>query len=295
MRFVSLQNYSWSVSQKTFCETNHCISRALRSGLWAYLIHSSVYTLQCSRESSQRCSVWCNTLSDPPKIGVNVSDESALHRMHVLIPAKIQNKSPTCLFIKLLLLLKHQWMRAFFKSCCLFVKNLFAGLNSQLFFYTTLDCIGSGALLWTWSYYTLSVCLSVSLSLSLSLSEGYRFEANQINCVLTGSLRIQSNNALSAITWFVCTNDPSYGDGSFENPKHVLVENKILIFRWGPEWLYRNIQESILACVADSFVSSRIKSSQPSFWLDWPCTFYNTFLQQILSQGNSADWYPVST
>ena len=48
----------------------------------------------------------------------------------------------------------------------------------------------------------LSVCLSVSLSLSLSLSlsEGYKFEANQINCVLTGSLRIQSNNALSAIT-----------------------------------------------------------------------------------------------
>ena len=108
-RFVSLQNYSWAVSRKTFCETNRCISRALRSGLWAYSIHSSMYTLQCSslqcsRESSQRCSVRCNTLTDPPKIGVNISDESALHRVHVLIPAKIQNKSPTCLFIKLLLL-----------------------------------------------------------------------------------------------------------------------------------------------------------------------------------------------
>ena len=42
-RFVSLQNYSWAVSRKTFCETNHCISRALRSGLWAYLIYSSVF------------------------------------------------------------------------------------------------------------------------------------------------------------------------------------------------------------------------------------------------------------
>ena len=41
-----------------------------------------MYTLQCSRESSQRCSVRCNTLSDPPIIGVNVSDESALHRVH---------------------------------------------------------------------------------------------------------------------------------------------------------------------------------------------------------------------
>ena len=61
---------------------------------------SSVYTLQCFGESIQRCSVRCNTLSDPPKIGVNVSDESALHRVHVLIPAKIQNKSPTCLFYK---------------------------------------------------------------------------------------------------------------------------------------------------------------------------------------------------
>ena len=99
-RFVSLQNYFWAVSRKTFCETNRCISKALRSGLWAYSIHSSVYTLQCSRESSQRCSVRCNTLSDPPKTGVNVSDESALHRVHLLIPAKIQNKSPTCLFIK---------------------------------------------------------------------------------------------------------------------------------------------------------------------------------------------------
>ena len=38
-------------------------------------------------------------------------------------------------------------MRAFLKSGNLFVKSLFAGLNSQLFFYTTLDCIGSGALL----------------------------------------------------------------------------------------------------------------------------------------------------
>ena len=43
-RFVALQNYSWAVSRKTFCETNRCISRTLRSGLWAYLIHSSVYT-----------------------------------------------------------------------------------------------------------------------------------------------------------------------------------------------------------------------------------------------------------
>ena len=69
---------------------------------------------------------------------------------------------------------------------------------------------------------SLSLPLSLSLSLSLSTSEGLAntFEAHQINCVLTGSLRIQSNNALSVITWFWCINDPSYGEGSFENPKH---------------------------------------------------------------------------
>ena len=49
-----------------------------------------------------------------------------------------------------------------------------------------------------------SLSLSLSLSLKRSASEGYRFEAHgdrhQFNCVLTGSLRIQSNNILSAIT-----------------------------------------------------------------------------------------------
>ena len=68
-------------------------------------------------------------------------------------------------------------MRAFLKSCNLFVKSLFAGLNSH-------D----------------PIILSLSLSLKRSASESYKFEAHQINCVLTGSLRIQSNNALSAIT-----------------------------------------------------------------------------------------------
>ena len=104
-RFVSLQNYSQAVSRKTFCETNRCISKALHSGLWAYLIHSSMYTLQCSRELSHRCSVRCNTLSDPPKIGVNVSDET-VHYTGCMFSyeQKIKTNLPLACFIKLLLL-----------------------------------------------------------------------------------------------------------------------------------------------------------------------------------------------
>ena len=44
----------------------------------------------------------------PPseKEGVNVPDESALHWVHVLIPAIIQNKSPTCLFYKIVIVVE---------------------------------------------------------------------------------------------------------------------------------------------------------------------------------------------
>ena len=45
-----------------------------------------------------------------------------------------------------------------------------------------------------------------------------------------------------------------------------------------------------VAYVADSFVSSLIETSQPSFWLDWPCIFYNTFANfNLLPKMSSAD------
>ena len=81
-----------------------CLSGALTDcflplKLRVYLIHCSVYTLQCSSESSHVCSARRNTLFDP----VNVPDESTLHRLHVLIPAKDSNKSLTGMFYKIVI------------------------------------------------------------------------------------------------------------------------------------------------------------------------------------------------
>ena len=62
--------------------------------------------------------------------------------MRVLIPAKDSNKSLPFLFIKSLLLQKHQWTRVSLISCNSFVRSIFVGLNSNSFlFYTILDCI----------------------------------------------------------------------------------------------------------------------------------------------------------
>ena len=66
---------------------------------------------------------------------MNASDESALHRVHVLIPAKIQNKAPTCLFYKIVNVVEAPVDESVsHKLYFFFVKSLFAGLNSQLSF-----------------------------------------------------------------------------------------------------------------------------------------------------------------
>ena len=90
--------------------------------LWAYLIHCLVYTFQCFSKSSHRCSAGCNTLSDPP----NVRDESTLHRVHVLIPAKDSNKSLTYLFYKIVIVAETQVDES--------VRSIFVGLNCNYFF-----------------------------------------------------------------------------------------------------------------------------------------------------------------
>ena len=68
-------------------------------------------------------------------LGMNVLDESTLHRMHVLMPAKGSNKT----FIKKVIFAETPVMRASLISCNSFVKTI-VGLNFNYFFYTTLDC-----------------------------------------------------------------------------------------------------------------------------------------------------------
>ena len=105
---------------------------------------------------------------------MNVSDESALHWVHVLIPAKIQNKSPTCQFYKSVNVVEapvdesvsHKLQFICQKLIC-WVKFSIIFSTPHLIVFAREHCYEHDPII-----LYLSLSLSLALSLSRSTSEG---------------------------------------------------------------------------------------------------------------------------
>ena len=104
-----------------------------------HLSHRTVYTFQCSSESSHRNSVILGAihLLLLSELGVNVPDESALNWVQCSHDKNDLNRSLIYLFYKIIF---NSCRRMTLIICIFFVESIFVGLTFQLFFYTTLDC-----------------------------------------------------------------------------------------------------------------------------------------------------------